>query len=329
MGWAGLGVADIFAQLEPINHLIEPLDLCPGAPALVAGYGYSGKTVAIQSAAVSIAAGFPVWGMFPARRGRVLHVDYEQGPRLTRERYQRLAAGMRLSPDDLAGNLELVSMPSVYLDAHQAEDFFTERCEGVDLVIVDSLRVAAPSLDENDSDIRSVFDRLNRVSHRTGCCSIIIHHARKPSMTAAGGAKATIRGSGAIFDASGSVLIFDAVKGKPIRVSHEKARSSGITVPDFSLTIADVVTEHGPKGGLAVTAQALGAAPSSAPDGLRDRIRQYLLEHGDERPSKTALCKILAVKRDPFFAAMAEMEATGEVINAGTKQKPVLKLARL
>src|SRR5690349_18967599 len=81
--WDVLDVAGIFAPLEPVNYLIEPLDLCPGAPALVAGYGFSGKTVALQSAAVSIASGQLVWGTFKARRGRALHIDYEQGSRLT------------------------------------------------------------------------------------------------------------------------------------------------------------------------------------------------------------------------------------------------------
>ena len=37
---------DVFARLEPVKHLLEPLDLCPGAPCLVAGYGFSGKTIA-------------------------------------------------------------------------------------------------------------------------------------------------------------------------------------------------------------------------------------------------------------------------------------------
>src|SRR5687768_17999122 len=43
---------------------------------------------------VCIATGTRVFGMHPVRQGRVMHLDYEQGRRLTRTRYQRLAAAL-------------------------------------------------------------------------------------------------------------------------------------------------------------------------------------------------------------------------------------------
>jgi hypothetical protein len=61
---------------------------------LIAGYGFTGKTIAAQALALAIASGGRVWDMFAARSGRVLHLDYEQGQRLTNERYQRLARGV-------------------------------------------------------------------------------------------------------------------------------------------------------------------------------------------------------------------------------------------
>ncbi|MBN1610868.1 MAG: AAA family ATPase [Polyangiaceae bacterium] len=126
-----LDVDHIFAPLPPVPWLIRALDMCPGAPTLVAGYGFSGKSVAMQSAAVSIAAGRKVWECFAARKGRVLWCDFEQGQRLTRARFQRLAASLMLSPDDVRGRLELVSMPGVYLDSPGAEDYWSRECEGV------------------------------------------------------------------------------------------------------------------------------------------------------------------------------------------------------
>jgi hypothetical protein len=125
--------------------------------------------VALQSAAVSIATGQRVWGAYTARQGRVLHIDYEQGHRLTRERYQRLAAAMLVTPDELEGRLELVSLPQVYLDSPAAEGFLIDKVKGFDLAIVDSLRAAGPTLEENDSAVRGLLDGLNRVSERTGC----------------------------------------------------------------------------------------------------------------------------------------------------------------
>lgn len=328
--WPVLDVTGIFAQLEPINYLIAPLDLCAGAPALVAGYGFSGKTVALQGAALAVAAGQQAWGAFSARQGRVLHLDYEQGARLTRERYQRLAAGMLLTPQELEGRLELVSMPRVYLDGDNAESFLADKLQGFDLAIVDSLRASCPTLEENSSDVRSALDMLNRVSDRTGCAVVVVHHARKPGPDKAGGARASIRGSGAIFDACGSVLVFEAEKGEPVRVSHEKARVSGRLADDFLLHIEDMEIGENARGGLRVTAESITETKSEqqanrAVDEMKVKILGHLREHGDQ-PGKTAMRQRMSVNRTVFFAAMAELEKEGLVADVGTARKPLLRL---
>lgn len=270
---APLAVASIFAALDPIQYLVEPLDLCPGAPALVAGYGYSGKTLAAQSMGLAVAAGERVWDCFSATQGRVLHLDYEQGARLTRERYQRLALGMSVGPSDLGDRLALVSMPRTYLDG-MSEDALVAMLCGFELVILDSLRAACPTIDENDSAVRRVLDLLTRASERTGCVVVVIHHARKPQREAAGGAKMAIRGSGAIFDACGSVLVFDGEKGQPTRVSHEKARVSGRLVDDFTLTISDAEIGSDPRAGVVVAAEAAPSRQDAADDARAARQRE-------------------------------------------------------
>jgi hypothetical protein len=208
---------------------------------LVAGYGFSGKTMAAQSLALSVATGRPVWGAWSvARRGRVVHVDFEQGERLTAERYQRLAHGMGVSAEDIGDRLAIVPLPRVSLATPEGRAMLRELAEGAALVIVDSLRACAPELDENSSEVRAVLDTMTSVSEEAGACFVVVHHARKPTQDAAGGAKASIRGSGAIFDACASVLVFSGEKGAPVDVTHEKARTSGITADDFALVIADV-----------------------------------------------------------------------------------------
>lgn len=267
-----LDAAGIFAPLEPIAYVIQAIDLCPGAPGMWAGFGFSGKTVAAQAAALAIAAGLgKVWGAFNAPQGKAVHIDWEQGPRLTRERYQRLGAAMMIGPSDIGDRLSLVSMPSRYLDEPAAEAELCKLADGVQLVIVDSLRAAAPSLDENSSDVRRVLDTLGRVSSRTGAAFLVIHHARKPNQQQAGGTKMAIRGSGALFDACGSVLVFEAEKGQPTRVSHEKARASGVLTDDFTLTIADVPDGSNPRAGLVVTAEAAPSREQQNEDAARDR----------------------------------------------------------
>lgn len=257
LGFELAGADAIFAPLPPTNWLVQGLDLCPGAPALVAGYGFSGKTVAMQQLAVDVASGRRAFGCFAVRKGRVIHLDYEQGTRLTRKRYQRLAAAAMLSPADFGTNLAMQSMPLVYLDTAGAEDALVQIADGAALLIIDSLRAAAPTVDENSSEVRRVLDTLNRVSERTGCVVIVIHHARKPQKDAAGGAKMGIRGSGAIFDACSSVLVFEAgEKDEPVRVYHEKARESGKPGGDLELRIEDVEVDGCENGGLRVIASA-------------------------------------------------------------------------
>lgn len=317
-----LDTAAIFAPLPPVPYVLAALDICPGAPALVAGYGYSGKTVACQSLALSIATGTPVWGTYQASRGRVCHVDYEQGSRLTRERYQRLALGMHVGPSDIGDRLRLASLPPLYLDGTAAEDVLCHELDGCTLAIFDSLRAAAPSLEENSSDVRQTLDMLGRVSERTGCAAIMIHHARKPQKGAPGGAKMAIRGSGAIFDACGSVLVFEAAKAQPTTVTHEKARTSGQLAKDFQLSILDVPNGGDERWGLVVSAEACPQTSEErdggrALDALKERIRGFLREHGSV-PSKNALRERLGCNRSSLYAAMDELTAAGEVVKDGS-----------
>jgi hypothetical protein len=263
----------IFAPLPPLTYVIQALDLCAGAPALWAGYGYSKKTLAAQAAALAIAAGLgKVWDCYAAPQGKVLHIDYEQGNRLTRERYQRLAVPAMVGPADLADRLALVTMPDLHLDKPQAEDAVARLVDGYGLVLIDSLRAAAPSIDENSSDARQPLDMLNRVSEKTGAAFIVIHHARKPNAQQSGGAKMAVRGSAALFDGCGSCLVFEAEKGQPTRVSHEKARASGILTDDFQIDVADVPDGQNHRAGLLVTGQGAPSRERQADDRERERI---------------------------------------------------------
>lgn len=262
----------IFAPLPPLHYVIQALDLCPGAPAMWAGYGYSMKTLAAQSALLSIASGDgKVWGCFKAHSGRVMHIDFEQGSRLTRERYQRLAVSRMLGPDDVADRLSLMTMPDLQLDAPKAEAQLARLVDGCSLVLIDSLRAAASNIEENSSDARRPLDMLSRVSELTGACFLVIHHARKPNATQVGGTKMAVRGSGALFDACGSVLVFEGEKGQPSRVTHEKARSSGILTDDFQLEVTDVPDGGNPRAGLLVTAQLAASREAVTEEASKNR----------------------------------------------------------
>jgi hypothetical protein len=249
-----LDAPGIAAPLPDLAYLVREIGLVAdaGPPHLVAGYGYSGKTLAMQSLALSLSAALPVWGFYSCRDARrVIHVDYEQGERLTRIRYKRLARAMSLDLASLGDGLALTVMPPIQLAREHAPRWF-DLMAGRQLIIVDSLRAATSGEDENSSQIRGALDMLGEVSERTGCRALVIHHARKPSEDSPGGGRFAIRGSSAIYDASDSAYVFSASKGDPIRVSHERAKSHGETIDDFALAISDVPLDGDPKAGLAL-----------------------------------------------------------------------------
>ena len=279
-GFRAVGAEALFAELPPVPWVVEELELAPGAVSMVAGYGFSGKTIALQSLALSVASGMRAWGRFAiGTTGRVCHLDYEQGSRLTSERYQRLAKQMRLGPEHLVDRLDVAFMPELYLDHDAAEDCLSQFVDGAVLCIVDSFRACAPSAEENDSGaVRMVLDKCTRVSERTGCTFVMIHHARKPSQD--GGGKFAIRGSSAVFDACQSVLVFAGEKGQPITVEHHKARISGNLCDDFVLEVRDVADGGCDRWGLQITAADATNAKiqqrEQADDELRDAVLGFV-----------------------------------------------------
>jgi hypothetical protein len=238
--------------LPELDYLVREIGMVggAGAPHLVAGYGFSGKTLALQSLAISLAAGRPVWGAYRSPPRRVLHVDLEQGERLTRRRYQRLALATGVDLVSLGDALAVAVMPAISL-VDESLDPWVRLMAGRDLLVVDSLRAATAGADENASDIRAGLDRLGQASEQTGCRALVISHSRKPTDDDKGGRYA-IRGSSAIYDAADAAYVFSAEKGEPVRVEQVKARSAGELVDPWALVISDVLSESDPKAGLSV-----------------------------------------------------------------------------
>jgi len=239
--------------LPEVEHVVAEIGLVAGggAPHLIAGYGFSGKSLACQALLVALAAGAKVWGAYDAPARRVVHVDLEQGERLTRRRYQRLAKAMGVDLAALGDALAVAIMPPGLTLSAACEPRWRALMTGRDLVLVDSLRAATAGADENDSSIRAGLDMLGALSEATGCRALVIHHARKPNGDAPGG-RYSIRGSSAIYDGSDSVYVFSAERGEPIRVEHAKARSHGEPVEDFALVVTDAEIDGDPRAGVRV-----------------------------------------------------------------------------
>jgi len=246
LGVRPLDVDELFAPLAPVDFLSKDLQWCAGRPATIVGVGGCGKTMAIQSAALSLASGVrPIWDHFPVgRRARVLHMDHDNGTRATQRRYQRLALGMGLSREELVDYLRFIPVPKIRLTDPRARDLYRQAVKGWDFCILDSLRGFTVGVDENDARIRDCFDQvLMPVSEDTGCAFLVLHHmgkggAQKPDNEAG-------RGSSGIFDGSGSQLRFTLSASERVSgVDDGEAGNGGGSRPELRrVTMAKAASE--------------------------------------------------------------------------------------
>lgn len=240
---------------EP-DYLVRALGLVggPGACHVMGGYGYSGKSLILQSLLLSLTVGLPVWGAYECVPRRVLHVDLEQGRVITVRRYQRLAWTMGIRLEELGNVMRVGVYPQLRLvEGDRAR--WREEMGTRDVLVVDSLRTAVGAgVDENSSEVRRGIDMLSEVSEETGCRPILIAHTRKTGVES-DDLRQTLRGSSAIFDAADTVYALKLDKDGKISLSNQKSRSHGDTVPTIDLAITDVASAVDPRAGIQVTAK--------------------------------------------------------------------------
>lgn len=314
-----LGVDEIFATQPDAQFLIPALGIAPGAPTGLFGQGYVGKTLIATSIALAVASGSLVWGLYMARRGRVLHLDYEQGLRVTARRTQRLARGMGIAPESLRNRMSWGILPNLRLTSKDAEDHFAELFTGYALVILDALKGLTPGVEENSSEIRDYMNILTRAAERTGCVVLLLHHAGKTPPTGSKPRKEMGRGSSGIFDECQTVFVATGEKGQPIYVSHEKDRELGATVQDFGLRIEDVNLEGDPKAGLRVVhLDASQTKQGPDLDAEMDRVIGLVRKCIEKCPGIAGAELIqprVGVRMATVRAAVRSLLVSGEVVN--------------
>lgn len=298
---AAAGSREIFAPTTPIQFVVSDVGICPGAPGLLAGAGFSMKSLSAMQMLLEVTQGLPAWGRFPTTAGSVVFVDYEQGPRLTYTRFQRLAAGMGLAESDFDGRIRAVTDPDFHLEQPQAEFRLSKLCDGAVLCVIDSFRAACLGIDENSSDSRKPLDTLRKVSQRTNCAILVVHHATKSN---AQGARASIRGSSAIFDAAGTALVLTAEKPSAVvSVAHVKERASGKLIEPFNLRVEER------NAGIAVVATGTVQVASD----LDGKITQALKQKGGP-VSRNALFNLVRGNRSALLSAVAAMLQAGTLV---------------
>ena len=268
-----IGASEIFAPLPPLVWTCEGLRIPTGGVVLFAGYGDSAKSMFVQYLMLCIVLGLPVFGRFPVRQQAGVWFDYEQGARLSRERFIRLGNGLGSNFADIPEDaLRLACFPDTYLDAKDAEEAVRATIEArpVGVLGFDSFKASCPDTDENSSAARKPLDMLTRVlGERIG---LGIHHARKPPQEFAGNRskspdpRMAIRGNGALYDGVVGAFVLERERddqNSPVRVHHVKERVRGRRLETFGFRVEDIAHGGDPHWGLRlehVEADALNGA---------------------------------------------------------------------
>lgn len=334
--WNLMSHADLIAPPAPVEWLCEHMKISYGNPTLFAGEPTSRKTLFAQHIAMCVALGKKVCGEWPVQQGPVGHLDYEMGPRLVKERFQRLSRGLEVEPARWVENdLRLGSIPTLFLDKPEAEAELTSFMTGKALVTIDSMRNSFGITDENDSGkIVTLFSIIQRASERTKCAVILIHHTKKPSGDKSGAVEwddpSQIRGSGSIVGASQGVFMFKGGDAStPTKVSHVRERWYGRKLPKFRVASQDLQAGDDPRGALAITSMAedMAGLDDNAAEcrALDTRILSFL----SGRPGRsfeggmTAMRAVMGGKQNDIARRIHILIDQGKVLRAGSYREPV------
>lgn len=284
--WKLQTLADAYTPRPPVEWIVEgllpaaSLTVCYGAPG-------AGKSFLLADMALAVATGRP-W--LPPQAGDhatkprqvtgapVLWVDYDNGQRVTADRFSALGYGhgapadaplYYVCPDTRldAGNPQSVAELSARVLATNAR-----------LVVVDNLGLVSGAADENSADMVNVMDGLKSVVRLTGAAVVVVHHQRKGG---AGGQRAgdALRGHGSIEAHLDAAVLVTRDAGEPVfNLSATKFRQ-GEVPPPFSVRLT---WEAGLTKGSLVSARFYGVPletpATKAADDLDGRILGVLAE---------------------------------------------------
>ncbi len=247
--------------------------------------GGSVKTWSALAIAIAVAQGDPWLGKYPVKRGKVLYLDYEDGPYEVSRRVHILAGGHDV-PDlgYLYGGPQLDEQEKLW-------DTLAKKAvaEGISLVVADSLGAGMPGdADENTTAFAAGMKIAGRFTE-AGCGVLFVHHANK-----SGG----MRGTSAARDQSDVVFKFEPVSEtdsvKRMRMVCDKPgpqrrpKPVNVELTDRGLTtFEDVVADMarnatGPVGVAEAIKLALGDGPILTVDKVRDAVRRDRTEVSKE-----------------------------------------------
>jgi hypothetical protein len=194
---------DFFKETTPPPMLCERLGFVAegGRVNAFVGAPGGGKTWSAVAAGLAVATGTKVFGAFECRPGVVRHIDSDMSARTTMRRYVKLARGAGLLDEMRSAVVErrMGVMGPMILTAGGKPDpkayaLLRTHLEGVDLLIVDSLRRIAPGIDENSAAFSEVLAQLRHVSAATNTAVLMLHHTGKSLTSKNGSGTDAVRG---------------------------------------------------------------------------------------------------------------------------------------
>jgi hypothetical protein len=192
---------------------------------LVVGDPGIGKSmICLSNAAQAVNGGGEQFGE-PVAQARVLFLDLESPEDVV---YSRLRAF------GITGNVDgfdyIWRPPGFDLLAESGIEKLKDKiiATGCEVLYLDSLRRAAPGLEENDSRaVGLLLSELREVARLHVTTIVVIHHPRKPADDTRLTALAAARGSGDLTASVDSYLYFRKLAGGLVQVEHGKARRGG------------------------------------------------------------------------------------------------------
>lgn len=199
-------------------YLIERLRIEESSFYILCATSGSGKTMFLQYLVCCLASGQPLFGEFPVTKGSVIHLDQEQSFNQTMRRYIRICDKLNIKYKNLD-----IDRVNITRNLDSCEEIRTVEAElmkqfnGKTLAIIDSLN-AVSEADENTDKISDILKIFKRISEKTKCAIILIHHTGH-------GDKGRPRGHSSIIGVPDGILMLDKDQdSKASEISFYKTR---------------------------------------------------------------------------------------------------------